>query len=96
MPESSYERDYVTIGICVLIFIFEIIIIVYMYFIFMTTTNNIYDTQDLLVTVYDLEILEATNAGIVTCRRIPKRIRQRQESQCKNKKYNESDDGSEN
>lgn len=69
--------NYITIGILIIIFIFELIIIGYVYFCYTQTTNNIYDTQDLLLSVYNLEILEATNAGIDTCILIPKRIRER-------------------
>lgn len=81
--------NYVTIGILVLIFIFELIIIGYVYFCYVQTTNNIYDTQDLLLTVYRLEIVEATNSNIETCIHIPKRIRERTEPK-KCRKGNES------
>lgn len=66
--------DYVIIGMLILLFIFELLIIWYLWWIYSELNNEMNDTQDMIVDIYHLQILQSEENTNVN---LPKRVKTR-------------------
>ena len=72
--DNDYSTGlYAIIGFCVLLFLFQLIIIWYMWWIYGQYTENYNNMNDMIIDMYNLEVVEATTAGRDVKLNIPKR-----------------------
>jgi hypothetical protein len=68
--------DYLNVGILVVVFVLQLIILLYMVWIYNQFVVNMNDCEDLLISIYMIEIAELRGKEVSTLE-IPKRIRER-------------------
>ena len=67
---------YAIIGFCVLIFLFQLIIIWYMWWMYNQMVEKYNDLNDMVIDIYNLEVIEATTSGREAELHIPKGARE--------------------
>ena len=71
----SDSANYAVIGFCILIFLFELIIIWYMWWFYNQSNDNYNDLNEMIIDIYNLEVIDAVANGRDAKLNIPKRSR---------------------